>query len=74
MVPGTLKGTPTKEIEITPLEDDPTCGKLHQGKVFTQFYRVGANHGLADVVVMLKGITGKSTGASELLARNPSAG
>ncbi len=60
----TLKGTPPAEIEITPLENDPNCGKLHKEKVFTRFYEVGANHGLADVVVMLKGISGKSTGAS----------
>jgi plastocyanin len=60
----TLKGTPPPEKEITPLENDPTCGKFHAGKVFTRFYEVGANHGLGDVVVMLKGISGKSTGAS----------
>jgi plastocyanin len=60
----TLKGTPPPEKEITPLENDPTCGKLHPGKVFTHFYEVGPNGGLGDVVVMLKGISGKSTGAS----------
>jgi len=32
--------------------------------VKTRFYSVGANNGLADTVVMLKGISGKSTGAS----------
>ena len=60
----TLKGTPPPEREITPLESDPTCGKLHTGKVTTHFFVVGPKGGLADVVVMLKGITGKSTGAS----------
>jgi plastocyanin len=60
----TLKGTPPAEKEITPLEDDATCGKLHSSKVTTHFYEVGANGALADVVVMLKGISGKSTGAS----------
>jgi hypothetical protein len=60
----TLNGTPPPEREITPLENDPTCGKLHSGKVFTHFYEVGTNHGLAEVIVMLKGISGKSTGAS----------
>lgn len=51
----TLNGTPPPEVEITPVENDPVCGKMHDGKVFTQFYVVGANKGLADVVVMLKG-------------------
>ncbi len=61
----TLKGTPPAEKEITPLKDDATCGKFHTGAApMTKFYAVGANAGLADVVVMLKGITGKSTGAS----------
>jgi Carboxypeptidase regulatory-like domain len=60
----TLQGTPPPEKEITPLENDPTCGKLHTGKVFTHFYEVGPNHGLADVIVMLKGIAAQSTGAS----------
>lgn len=60
----TLKGTPPAEKEITPLESDPTCGKFHSGKVFTQFYVAGANGELADTIVMLKNVTGKSTGAS----------
>jgi plastocyanin len=65
----TLKGTPPPEIEITPLEDDPTCGALHMEKPMTQFYVVGKNGELADVVVLLKDaggrdITGKATGTS----------
>lgn len=60
----TLNGTPPPEKVITPLKDDPTCGKLHTEVPMTKFYVVGANKGLADVVVMLKGVTGKSTGAS----------
>ena len=65
----TLKGTPPPEIEITPLEDDPTCGALHTEKPMTQLYVVGKNGGLADAVVLLKDadgedVTGKSTGAS----------
>src|SRR5271170_5177417 len=60
----TLKGTPPAEKEITPLEDDPTCGPLQKEKPTTHFYVVGANGGLADVVVSLKGVTGQSTGAS----------
>jgi len=60
----TLKGTPPPEKDITPLKEDMTCGKLVEGMPKTRFFVVGANNGLADVVVMLKGITGKSTGAS----------
>jgi hypothetical protein len=60
----TLSGTPPPEREITPLEQDPVCGKMHEGKVMTQFYVVGANKGLADVVVMLKGVPAKAADAS----------
>lgn len=61
----TLSGTPPAEKVITPLKDDATCGKLHPGETpTTKFFVVGPNKGLADVVVMLKGVTGKSTGAS----------
>ena len=60
----TLKGTPPKEKDITPLKDDPTCGKLHTEMPTTHFYVVGANAGLADVVVSLQGVSGKSGGAS----------
>jgi plastocyanin len=60
----TLKGTPQPEKEIAPLKEDPNCGKLHTTPVKTRFYVVGSDGGLADTVVMLKGITGKSTGSS----------
>jgi len=60
----TLNGAPPAEREITPLENDPTCGKLHAGKVFTEFYSVGANKELADVIVMLKGVAPKAADAS----------
>jgi hypothetical protein len=60
----TLNGTPPAEKEITPLENDAVCGKLHTGKVFTEFYSVGPNKGLADVIVMLKGVPAKSADAS----------
>jgi plastocyanin len=59
----TFKGTPPPEKEITPLESDPTCGALHKDKPTTQFYVVGSQGQLADVVVSLN-VTGKSTGAS----------
>jgi plastocyanin len=60
----TLKGTPPPEKVITQLKDDAQCGKLHTEPVSTRFYVVGADGGLADTVVMLKGITGKSAGAA----------
>jgi plastocyanin len=60
----TLNGAPPPEKDITPLKEDMTCGKLVEGTPKTRFYVVGANQGLADCVVMLKGISGKSTGAS----------
>lgn len=59
----TLNGTPPAE---KPLPMDPTCGKLQPAgvKPTTHFYVVGAGNGLGDTVVYLKGISGKSTGAS----------
>jgi plastocyanin len=60
----TLKGTPPKEKDITPLKDDPNCGKFHAAMPTTHFYVVGSQGELADVIISLKGITGKSTGAA----------
>ncbi len=60
----TLKGAPPKEKEITPLKEDPNCGKLHTEMPTTHFYVVGSGGALADVVVSVQGISGKSTGAS----------
>jgi hypothetical protein len=60
----TLKGTSPKEKEITPLMEDPNCSKLHTKVPTTRFYVVGDNGALADVVVSLQGISGKSAGAS----------
>jgi plastocyanin len=59
-----LKGTPPKEKDITPLMEDANCGKLHTKVPTTRFYVVSAKGELADVVVSLQGISGKSTGAS----------
>jgi plastocyanin len=59
-----LKGTPPKEKEITPLKDDPNCGKFYTETPTTHFYVVGPKGELADVIVSLKGISGQSTGAS----------
>ena len=60
----TLKGAPPKEKDITPLKEDATCGKMHTDMPTTHFYVVGPKGELADVVVSLQGISGKSTGAS----------
>jgi plastocyanin len=63
-ISGTIKlsGTPPAEVPI-PL--DQLCGKYYPGtKLTTSHYVVGASQGLGNVVVFLKGITGKSTGAS----------
>src|SRR3974390_3051000 len=60
----TLKGTPPKEKDITPLKEDATCGKLHTDMPTTHFYVVGPKGELADVVISVQGISGKSTGAS----------
>jgi plastocyanin len=60
----TLKGTPPKEKDITPLKDDATCGKFHTEMPTTHFYVVGPKAELADVVVSVQGAAGTSTGAS----------
>src|SRR5215475_228549 len=56
----TLKGTPPGEKEFEK-KSDPNCGSA---KGTTHHYVVGANGALANCVVSLKGISGKSTGAS----------
>jgi plastocyanin len=61
----TLKGTPPAEIPITPLMDNPDCAAMHKTTPTTHFYVVGPKGELADVVVSLKGVTGKSTGPSQ---------
>src|ERR1039458_4488807 len=50
----TLKGTPPKEKEITPVMEDANCSKLHTTVPTTHFYVVGGSGGLADVVVSLE--------------------
>jgi len=51
----TLKGTPPPEKPITPLNADPNCGKVAKGPVTTRHYVVGADGGLGNVVVYVKG-------------------
>ena len=60
----TLKGTPPKEKDITPVMEDMNCSKLHTSVPTTHFYVVGSKGELADVIVSLQGVSGKSTGAS----------
>jgi len=57
----TLTGTPPPEKPITPLKEDPICGKFYTDMPTTKFFVVGPNKELADTIVMLKGGTGKST-------------
>lgn len=61
----TLKGTPPAEKEITPLKDDPNCGKLVTETPKTAHYIVGPKGELANCVVIIEGVPGaKSSGAS----------
>jgi len=64
----TLNGAPPAEKVITPLKEDATCGKLVSGTPMTKFFVVGPNKELADVVVVVKGLEGKSTGAAAAAA------
>jgi plastocyanin len=60
----TFKGTSPAEKEITPLMDNADCAAMYKDTPTTHFYVVGPKGELADVIVSLKGVTGKSTGAS----------
>lgn len=57
----TFKGATPAE---TPIPLDPVCGKMHTGGLTTGHYVVGPKGEFANVVVSLKGISGKSGGAS----------
>jgi plastocyanin len=59
-----FKGTPPAEKEITPLMDNADCAASYKTTPTTHFYVVGPKGELADVIVSLKGVTGKSTGAT----------
>jgi plastocyanin len=61
----TLNGVPPPEVPYTPLMNDATCGAMYTTPPTTHFYVVGSNHELADAIISLKGVTGKSTGASQ---------
>jgi plastocyanin len=60
----TLKGTPPPEKEIVEISKDANCGPLHSTVPKTRFFVVGSKGELADVVVSIKGVTGKSAGES----------
>jgi plastocyanin len=62
----TLKGAPPAETDLAPyISANPDCAAMYQGKKMptTHFYVVGPKGEFADVVVSLKNVTGKSTGA-----------
>jgi len=48
-----LQGTPKPELTID-MASDPRCAALHTQKVSTRHYVVGANNGLANVLVFVK--------------------
>jgi hypothetical protein len=48
-----LKGTPKPEITID-MASDPRCAALHTQKITTRHYVVGADNGLANVLVFVK--------------------
>jgi plastocyanin len=64
----TLKGTPPPEADIGPkmTEASPDCAAMYDPAKMptTHFYTVGAKGEFADVIVSLKDVSGKSTGAS----------
>src|SRR5882757_3177003 len=60
-----FKGTPPAERELTPIKEDSSCSVLYPGAApSTKFFVISSGGGLADVVVTLKDVTGKSTGAA----------
>ncbi len=60
----TLEGTAPAPQENTFLRDNADCSKLHPEPAKISFYTVGPKNELKDVVVTIKGVSGKSTGAS----------
>jgi plastocyanin len=64
----TFKGTPPAEADLgaTMTEASPDCAAMYDPAKMptTHFYAVGPKGEFADVVVSLKNVTGKSTGAS----------
>src|SRR5579862_4017558 len=60
----TLSGTPPEAKVNEAIANNPQCAAMHSEPVKIEFYKVGANKELADVVVRIKNISAKSTGAS----------
>jgi plastocyanin len=60
----TLSGTPPEPLINDAIANNPQCGPLHPDPVKVVFYKVGANNGLADVVIKITNISAKSTGES----------
>jgi plastocyanin len=60
----TLSGTPPEAKINEALAGNPQCGPLHSEPVKIEFYKVGADKGLAEVVVKITNISAKSTGES----------
>jgi len=60
----TLSGTPPEPTVNEALAGNAQCGALHSEPVKVVFYKVGPKKELADVVIVIKGIKGKSTGES----------
>jgi plastocyanin len=60
----TLKGTPPAESDLSPyMKDYPDCTAMSGDKpCTTHFFVVGSKGEFADVVVSLKGVSGKSAG------------
>ena len=60
-----FKGTPTPDRDISEeLKKDANCGKLHTKPVKIRVCIVGPDGGLADTVVILKGVAGAKSGGS----------
>jgi len=59
----TLKGTPPPSPEM-PMKADQFCGKGLAENPRMPFFVVAKDGGLADTVIVLKSVSGKSTGAS----------
>ena len=51
----TLNGKPPEE-KVIDMSSIPDCGKAHSEPVKTQFYVVGSNNGLKDVVVAIRNV------------------
>jgi hypothetical protein len=51
----TLKGTPPPSKPIPQVKADANCGKFHTTDVMTRTYLVGADGGLENVIVFIKG-------------------